>query len=350
MGMVLAFVLAGCGASSTRYYLGTFEQNKELRELFRLLDAEKDEKNRFVLIQQIGNELAAAGKPEKEIIFLTTHVENDPADIYDAYYLLMVAQAYQDMKAIPLAIHYYQRILKNHVDLIVYGQSIHLHSLQQLIDLETRPDPKIEYYKELISRFGDQKGLSLAPAYYFLAKAYEDVGEWDLSIQSYQRYLDLSPSTDVPGVPDAYNKAQEKVNFYFSDKNWLVADLDDLVAAVKDAIYTKNITKLRKYQAKVNFFTKGWDQSAQTGDAAGVPSGDGSTDSNIGVYLPSSNVRIDDQLDITSNDKEAYLRTTGWNFRPQTWYLYFRKVDFPSNPDVNGQWEWAGIYFGEKLL
>ncbi len=343
-----ALLLAGCGASSARYYLGAFEQNKELRELFGLLDSQKDEKDRFVLTQQIGQALAAAGKPEKEINFLTSQVENNPTDVYCAYYLLMVAQAYQDMKAAPMAIHYYRRILKNHVDLIVDGQSIHLHSLQQLIELETRPEFKIEYYKELISRFGDQPGVSLGSAYYNLAVAYEQVGEWDLSIQSYQKYLGV-PDTDVPDVPDAYAKAQEKVFFYFSDKSWTVPDLDTLVAAVKDAIVTKNIAKLRKYQAKVNFFVKGWDQSAQTGDAAGVPSADGPTDSNIGVYLPSSNVQIDDQLDPTSNDKEAYLRTTGWNFRPPTWFLYFRKVDFPADPDVNGQWEWAGIYFGEKL-
>jgi hypothetical protein len=60
-------------------------------------------------------------------------------------------------------------------------------------------------------------------------------------------------------------------------------------------------------------------------------------------------VHIDADLAPFSNDREAYLKTTDWNFRPPTWYLYFRKADFPANPDVNGQWEWAGIYFGEKL-
>jgi tetratricopeptide (TPR) repeat protein len=345
---VLALTFTGCGASGTRYYIGAFEQNQELRQLFSLLDRETDPKNRFVLIQQIGQDLANAGKPEKEIIFLTSFVEKDPTDLFDAYYLLMVAEAYQEMKAIPLAIHYYLRILKNHTDLLVGGQSIHLHVLQELIDLETRPEYKIEYYKELISRFGGQESVHLGSAYFFLARAEEEVGEWDQALQAYQKYLD-SPDTDVPGVPDAYLKAQEKVLFYFSDKSWTVPDLNTLVDAVKDAIFTKNIAKLRKYQAKVNFFVKGWDQQAPTGDPTDDSPADGSADSNIGVYLMSSNPKIEGQLDITSNDKEAYLRTTGWNFRPPTWYLYFRKVDFPADPEANGQWEWAGIYFGEKL-
>lgn len=341
-------MLAACGESDTRYYIGAFEQNQELRQLFSLLNDEKGDKNRFVLIQQIGRALANAGKPEKEILFLTTHVEAEPTDIYDAYYLLMVAEAYREMKAIPLAIHYYLRILKNHADLLVDGQSVHLYCLQELIDLETRPEYKIEYYKELISRFGDQPSVRLGSAYYFLAMAYEDVGEWEQAIQSYQKYLD-SPDTEVPGVADAYRRAQEKVLFYFSDKSWTVADLQTLVDAVKDAINTKSISRLRKYQAKVNFFAMGWDQSAPTGDPTGVPTGDESADFNIGGYVMSSSVRFEGELDMTSNDKEAYLKTTGWNFRPPTWYLLFRKVDFPADPNVNGQWEWAGIYFGEKL-
>ena len=54
-------------------------------------------------------------------------------------------------------------------------------------------------------------------------------------------------------------------------------------------------------------------------------------------------------LEPYSNDSEAYLRTWGWSYRIRTWYLYFRKIEYPANPDINGRWEWAGIYFGERL-
>ena len=53
-------------------------------------------------------------------------------------------------------------------------------------------------------------------------------------------------------------------------------------------------------------------------------------------------------LDRDSNTREAYLRTWGWSYRIKTWYLYFRRVHFPADPEIHGQWEWAGIYFGEK--
>ena len=338
-------VLAECSPSATRYYLGTFEQNQELRELFRLFEREKDQENRFVLITQIAAGLAIEGKIDREILFLTSHVETNPADIYNGYYLLLVADAYRDMKATPFAIHYYRRILSNYADLIVKGTSIHLQCLQELIDLETNPEDKIGYYKELFSRFPDQ---SPGTNWYYMARSYEEVGEWEQAIQAYQKYIG-SAVTAIPGEPRALREATEQIAFYYEmtdlsqhpDKNWTMADLDDLVAAVKDAILTKNISKLRRYQAQVNFFQEPWNQQPMVDDET--------VNYNITNYLPSSNVSVGGPLDTAANDKEATLKTTGWNFRPSTWYLVFRRVDFPADPDINGQWEWAGIYFGEKL-
>jgi tetratricopeptide (TPR) repeat protein len=334
----LLAVLAGCGASDTRYYIGAFEQTQELRELFHLFDREKDQENRFVLITQIAAALANEGRVDREILFLTTHVEKNPADIYNGYYLLLVADAYRDMKASPLAVHYYRRILSNYGDLLVKGTSIHLQCLQELLALETDPEAKIGYYKELFSRFPEQSpGIN----WYHMAESYEEVGEWEQSIQAYQKFIG-SVDADVTGTSTSLRTASEKVNFYNEpDKTWLVPDLADLVAAVKDAILTKNIAKLRRYQARVNFFQEPWDQTQFLVDET--------VNGNVISYLQTSNVSVDPDLDINASGKEATVRTTGWNFRPSTWYLYFRQVDFPANPDINTQWEWAGIYFGEKL-
>jgi tetratricopeptide (TPR) repeat protein len=334
----VAVVLAGCGSGDTRYYLGAFEQNQELRELFRLFNKEKDQENRFVLITQIAAGLANEGRVDREILFLTTHVERNPADIYNGYYLLLVADAYRDIKAIPFAIHYYRRILSNYGDLLVKGTSIHLQCLQELLALETDPMAKIGYYKELFSRFPDQSpGIN----WYHMAKAYEEVGEWEQSIQAYQKFIG-SADVDVTGESLALRDAAEKVNFYnWPDKSWLLPDLNELVGLIREAIVTKNIVRLRRYQARVNFFQEPWDQTQLVTDET--------VNYNIINYLLTSNVVVDSQLDIAANGREATLRTTGWNFRPSTWYLYFRQVDFPADPDINGQWEWAGIYFGEKL-
>jgi len=66
-------------------------------------------------------------------------------------------------------------------------------------------------------------------------------------------------------------------------------------------------------------------------------------------FMRGNAVKFSDSLDPDSTSTEAYLRTWGWNQYVSTWYLYFRKVNFPVDPDIHGNWEWAGIYVGEKL-
>jgi hypothetical protein len=60
-------------------------------------------------------------------------------------------------------------------------------------------------------------------------------------------------------------------------------------------------------------------------------------------------IRYSDELDASSTANEAYLRTWGWTQTISTWSLYFRKIHFPLDPEINGHWEWAGIYYGEKF-
>ena len=296
----LAVFLVGCGASDTRYYLGAFEQNPELRELFRLFDREKDQENRYVLITQIASGLANEGRLDREILFLTGHVEKSPADIYNGYYLLLVADAYRDMNAAPLAIHYYRRILNNYGDLLVRGVSVHLQCLQELIALETDPEERITDYKQLFSRFPEQ---SPGVNWYDMAKAYEQVGEWEQAMQAYQKFIG-SADTSSTGDTTALRDASEKVNFYnTTDRSWLVPDLNQLVTAVRDAIATKNIAKLRKYEAKVNFFQEPWDQTQLVGDET--------VNYDITNYLAISNVSIDDSLEVEANGQVATLSTTG---------------------------------------
>ena len=56
------------------------------------------------------------------------------------------------------------------------------------------------------------------------------------------------------------------------------------------------------------------------------------------------------EVDIDADGDEAYLWTYGWGgLRIRTWYLYFRKVHFPPDPEIHGTWEWAGIFLGERL-
>jgi tetratricopeptide (TPR) repeat protein len=320
------------------FIVGTAEQQKELTRLFISLQ-EKDfsPDNHFIVIQEIIKVLHNAEKDKLINLFLTSYVENHPEDPYNGYYLLVVARNYLESGAEPFAVHYFERILKNHSDLSVGGQSIHYVCLKNLIKLIDQPELKVDYYKMLLSRYGDE--IKKGPTYYYLAKTYEELGEWELAIQAYRNFLNY-PDTKVQGVPNAHDQVLSMIEFYdYSNKNWTRENLTDLVNVIKYAIRTRNVSLLSRYRAKVNFFAISWEEQKVEANRNFLE--------GLGSFM-NQGVHYSRDLDRDSNAREAYLKTWGWSYRIKTWYLYFRKIHFPSNPELHGEWEWAGIYFGEK--
>jgi len=139
------------------------------------------------------------------------------------------------------------------------------------------------------------------------------------------------------------NKIRHLLDFNNSAKDWTFETLDELKAAVIKAIRNYDWRALDRYKAKVNFFSMSWKQEETDANAQEVFS--------MRDWMRGNRIRCSDTLDETSTPNEAYLRTWGWtNFSGvSVWYLYFRKIDFPLDPDINGNWEWAGIYIGNKL-
>lgn len=275
----------------------------------------------------------------EEVLYLTSYVENQPDDPFDAYYLLIVAEHYRSIGALPFARYYYERIVKNHPDLLLDGsQSVHRICLTNLIELVDEPEIRVGYYKELISRFQDE--IDRGRTSYELAKTYEELGEWDLAMQFFKEYLNY-PDTVIPGQPDARTETENLVTLYdLPQKPWTFEKLDDLIVAIQRAIWSQNPRYLNDLRSKVGFFARAWEDDKESNSEISLVS-------DLSIYLK-SRIRIPGTLDHDSNDKEAYLPTYGWGFRIPTWYLYFRRLDFPADPSIHNDWEWAGIYLGEK--
>jgi tetratricopeptide (TPR) repeat protein len=322
------------------YYLAGSRENREnLEELFTLLLRETEGgENRFALIREIANTYARLGEYHRLINFLGRHSNEFPEDPYNAYYLLMIAYAYLQQDAAPVAARYFDIIVKNYPDLSVQGQSVHLACLNQLIDLVDNPEQRVWYYQELISRFSDR--IDPGPAYFMLAQACEKTGDWIGAIKAYNQYLPYQGGL-VPGFPRADNYAREMVAFNNSPKDWTFENLNVLVNAIKAALEAGSSSRLWSYRAKVNFFARSWGQE-ETDDS-------GMAEFNLSDFMRGNRIRYAENLDPGSNANEAYLRTWGWSLHISTWYLYFRKVYFPSDPEIHGRWEWAGVYYGEKF-
>ncbi len=339
---ILTIAAISCSSGSTDYLVdGLKVHQDEQRQLLSLLDEKTgDAQTRFALMNRIADNLLSEGNKANLIIFLTSSVEKHPDDPYNAYWLMMVAHTYLEDGAPSIAGYYFRRILENCQDLEIQGESIHLICLQNLIKITSSPELEIKYYGDLITRFSAK--IDLGYSYFMLAHLYEEMGEWELAIQTYTQYLGYGQyEVMIPGIPEPYEYAKRIVDYNSSSKDWTFETLDELVASIKKAIDNYDHRALDRYRAKINFFAMSWKQDSSDNNSQ--------ADFQMRDFMGGNRIRYSDTLDASSNPNEAYLRTSGWSQYISVWYLYFRKVDFPADPEIHGRWEWAGIYYGEKM-
>ncbi|MDR3145269.1 MAG: tetratricopeptide repeat protein [Treponema sp.] len=343
-GFVLLF--PGCKVFPSRepatdpYYItGTPENRIVFQDLFTLLRNEGTSgEEQFSVVREIANEYARLKEYGRLVNFLSSWLNRHPDDPYIAWYLFMIAYAHTQQDALPVAALYFDRIIKNYPDLLIRGESIHFLALNQLITLVDNQEQLVWYYEELISRFPDK--IDPGVTYFMLGRAYERIGEWNEVIQAYTQFLPYY-GTVIPGFPDAYTYAKQIVDFNNSPKDWTFDSINSLLSAIQTALDTGNSVRLRQYRAKVNFFARSWEQEDE--DNAGM------AEFNLSDFMRGNRIRYAPELDAGSNANEAYLRTSGWSQYISTWYFYFRKIYFPSDPEIHGRWEWAGVYYGEKF-
>ena len=337
------FIFSACSAnsnsSSNKIASSSVNNQSELEEI---LNTQKlNEKQRYSIINQMASNYRGAKDYQGLVLFLTDWVEQNPDDMYNSYWLLMTADAYRSMGAEPVAEYYFDRILQQCPDLLVQGTSVHFKCLQNLIQISKTPAHRIKYFNELINRF--PQNVNTTELYLRLAIEYQNDSQWDQALKAYSLFLEQPDAStiQIPGEPDAYKNTRHLVDFNKSSKDWTFESLPALEAAVKKAISNYNWKQLDKYKAKVNFFTMSWKQDEN--DATSQE------ETPLASWARGKRIRYSDTLDEASNPNEAYLRTWNWNAYVSVFYLYFRKVDFPLDPDIHGNWEWAGIYLGNKL-
>ena len=300
----------------------------------------QDSQIRFALIDKIASNLQAERKTKSLAVFLQSVIDSDRSNPYNAYFLLRLAAAYRDVQEEAIASYYFEYIIQNYPDMLVNGRSIHLLCLKNLIELTGTDAKSAVYYSRLLTDFYDE--FDPAQAYFMLAQAYEKQGEWQQAIQAYTQFLNLHRfDVIIPGIPDSYGYARKIVDYSASTKSWTFNTLGELLRTVKTAIRARDYTTLERCRSKVNFFAMSWKQE--------LPDMQQQSDVNLQDFMYGSSITIAPELDPSSTPYEAYLRTSGWNQYIRTWYLYFRKINFPADPAIHGRWEWAGIYYGEKI-
>jgi tetratricopeptide (TPR) repeat protein len=332
-------VSSGCGRKVRHeLYLSPGSlQNKKLERLFQLLEGEKSEEELFSILEQIVFIMRKENDLEGLNLFLSDFVQNHPEDPYLAYYLLTMGINYTEMEQTPLALYYFRRVLRETQDLYIGDKSIHLTCIRELILHSDDPDEIVECYEQILNRYPDEADPGYC--YYQIATQYELTGHWTEAISYFSRFLE-NPGTEIPGKPDAHDQVRRKINYYYSDVSWAFDSIDTLMSNIRGAVESYNGGRLNSYKANY-FFMMSWMQDTSDGYTH-VPA-------NLSSYL-TKNTYLNAEIEPFSNNREVFIRSWGWAYQYQVgiWYLYFRRIDLPEKPEVNGSWEWAGIYLGER--
>ena len=82
------------------------------------------DQTRYAIVNKIAENMLQIKDYNSLILFLTEWVENNPEDMYNAYWLLMTAHAYMETNAEPIASYYFEKIINSSKFLIIIT-SIH---------------------------------------------------------------------------------------------------------------------------------------------------------------------------------------------------------------------------------
>ena len=337
---LLVLSLASCTRQNSSSYLfaGLKDINERCTSLVLLLQDANDADSQFALQKEIAKELKSSGQKKRLTVFLSSVLQDESK--YKNYFMLMLANEYMEKNMPELASLYFERIVDSDMDLIVNDKSIKLISLNLLIKVSNSPEKLIKYYSILTKEFPDD--IDLAYTLFMLARSYEKTGEWNVAIQTYEKFLNLKEfDVVVPGISDSFDYAKKIVDYSSSSKNWTVESLADLVGIIQQSVRNRDYDLLERYRSKVNFFAMTWKEEASEQHRK--------PDYSVYHLMYGGNIQIAKVVDSSSTPYEAYLRTTGWAHYAKTWYFYLKKINFPADPSIHGRWEWAGIYYGEKL-
>lgn len=334
-----ALLLLSCGDMQD-YYLPAAADSQQ-SELYQLAATTEDPQIRATAIQELSGFLLTERGSRPLIAFLTSFLERHPDDPYGALYLYLTGQTYLEDDAPELARFYFERVVTSYPDVQITGVSLRESSLHHLVRISPDPEDRARYLESLIEEFPPVENPGLL--HYRLAENLAQLGEWDRVYSVYReilRFRDL----EVPGVPGAYREIEDRVAFHDSAKNWTLPSVEQLRASITRALRAKDTAALARYQAKVNFFTRSWEQDFDDPNA--------SPNWNIGelLRLTARTLSVRANVELDADGDEAYLWTYGWGgLRIRTWYLYFRQVHYPPDPEIHGTWEWAGVFLGERL-
>lgn len=327
--LITTHVLFSCGHENVLSGLNQY-QNTLWTNALALYDEnmELDAK-----ISWLGN-AAKLEQPIESFLPLATQT-NDSA--FRSYLYFFISDFYWQKNEMIHAVFYMNKVRSEDYDILYNGNPLGCAVGLRLIKLKEYPELRICMYKMLLERFGDR--VDELFLMYELSQLYKEQYDMKSAVEVMEEMVRLSAKSRVKDDRIDMTQIQEEINFFYSKKGWIYKDLNKLINDIKYAIDTRNKKRLYSFIPD-DFIVRFFDPTIPQW---GVRE----------LSIPSRwgrNIRFSPKFAEISTEDEVYLETTGWVF-PQltTWYLYFKRVDYPYDNNINGGWEWKGIYFGSWM-
>lgn len=261
---------------------------------------------------------------------------DDP--LFKNYIYFLLSDIYWKDTNMPLFAFYAGQIDDTANSLLYEDKEIGYITGLRVIKLDSYPLLKIKMYTMLLDKYRDQVDVPLL--LYELSDLYKTQYQIEPAITAMKELLNVAATEKVSDDQIDLSDIREQVQFYYSKKDWIYKDLNQLIDKIKYAVSTNNSKLLYSFIPKTGFSIRFFNSNDDkwTVDELSIPRRWG------------RRIRFASRFEDISNENEVYLETQGWVLPLlDTWYFYFKKIDYPYDDEINGGWEWKGIFFGSWL-
>ena len=269
--------------------------------------------------------------------------ENENEEIYKSINCFLLSDIYWEQGNKDISVFYMLKVNKNSYKLNYENSDIGYLIAKRVINYESNIRFKEKMYGLLFSDYLDK--IDIGDTYLELSNYYKAIYEMDKAANAMSKALLYLPENDNNDEENIKENIKNELSFYKINKYWIYENLDTLIGRIKYAINEKDKKLLDQYVTPINFTIK----LLQRNGLQNLSDQNWSyQELEIEKKKWSDRITFSNTLENFSNHDEAYLKTTNWDF-PQisTWYLYFKRINYPFDNRINGCWEWSGIFFGE---
>lgn len=340
---LLILVLINCSSSKKNGVDQIFnEQNAQIK-----FEGLIQRKNNILSIHDLSlwidniKKLFLRYKTYKELtIFLGTLTFKDNNNDLKAFIDFYISDVYWQHGEKDVAVFYMLKVPKEKYPINYNFKPIGYYIAKRIIKTDSTCQTKAMMHNILLNEY--KEIIDVPFTLYELSNLYKKELDINNAVKAMQKLVNEYYSNENFPENININFIVKEISFHKSKKYWIHQDLETLINNIKYAVRKKNFKSLYYYTSKKNFDIRLFQQKSSIRKWSY---------GELEIHKRwTSRIFFADELEDYSSENEAFLKTKNWNFQLlRTWVFYFKKIEYPYDKNINGCWEWAGIYFGEPL-